>query len=50
METDKHYFLEGLFIIGLSVAAAVFFLWLANPGHRDDVIYRIHFEIGRAHA
>ena len=43
METDKHYFLEGLFIIGLSVAAAVFFLWLANPGHRDDVIYRIHF-------
>src|SRR5438034_10737927 len=43
METDKHYFLEGLFIIGLSMAAAVFFLWLANPGHRDDVLYRIHF-------
>src|SRR5947207_13127795 len=43
METDKHYFLEGLFIIGLSAAAVVFFNWLANPGHRDDVIYRIHF-------
>ncbi len=43
METDKHYFLEGLFIIGLSVAAAFFFVWLANTGHRDDVIYRIHF-------
>ena len=43
METDRHYFLEGLFIIGLSVAAALFLVWLANPGHRDDVIYRIHF-------
>ena len=43
METDRHYFLEGLFIIGLSVAAALFFVWLASPGHRDDVIYRIHF-------
>jgi phospholipid/cholesterol/gamma-HCH transport system substrate-binding protein len=43
METDKHYFLEGLFIIGLSLAAALFFVWLANAGRRDDVIYRIHF-------
>ena len=43
METDKHYFMEGLFIIGLSVAAAFFFVWLANAGHRDDVLYRIHF-------
>ena len=43
METDRHYFLEGLFIIGLSAAAALFLVWLANPGHRDDVIYRIHF-------
>jgi len=43
METDKHYFLEGLFIIGLSLAAALFFVWLANTGRRDDVIYRIHF-------
>jgi phospholipid/cholesterol/gamma-HCH transport system substrate-binding protein len=43
METDKHYFIEGLFIIGLSVAAAFFFLWLSSTGHRDDVLYRIHF-------
>lgn len=43
METDRHYFLEGLFIIGLSVAVALFSVWLANPGRRDDVIYRIHF-------
>ena len=43
METDKHYFIEGLFIIGLRVAAAFFFVWLASTGHRDDVLYRIHF-------
>src|SRR5215510_429060 len=43
METDRHYFIEGLFIIGLSAAAAFLFLWLANTGHSDDVIYRIHF-------
>ena len=43
MATDKHYFIEGLFIIGLSVAAALFFVWLAKSGHRDDVLYRIHF-------
>jgi phospholipid/cholesterol/gamma-HCH transport system substrate-binding protein len=43
METDKHYFIEGLFIIGLSVAAAFFFIWLSTTGHRDDVLYRIHF-------
>ena len=43
METDKRYFLEGLFIIGLSLAAALFFVWLANTGRRDDVVYRIHF-------
>jgi phospholipid/cholesterol/gamma-HCH transport system substrate-binding protein len=43
METDRRYFLEGLFIIGLSLAAALFFVWLANTGRRDDVTYRIHF-------
>ena len=43
METDKHYFIEGLFIIGLASAAAFFFLWLSTTGHRDDVLYRIHF-------
>src|SRR6202171_4948205 len=43
METDRHYFIEGLFIIGLSIAAAFFFVWLQSSGHRDDVLYRIHF-------
>jgi len=43
METDKRYFIEGLFIIGLSVAAAFFAVWLVNTGHRDDVTYRINF-------
>lgn len=43
METDKHYFLEGLFIIALVVAASLAFMWLAKSGHRDDVLYRIRF-------
>jgi phospholipid/cholesterol/gamma-HCH transport system substrate-binding protein len=43
METDKHYFVEGLFIIGFSIALAFFAIWLASSGHRDDVLYRIHF-------
>lgn len=43
METDKHYFIEGLFIIGFSIAAALFTLWLVTSGNRDDVVYRIHF-------
>src|SRR6266481_8438082 len=43
METDKHYFIEGLFVIGFTVAAAFAFVWLAGTGHRDDVTYRIHF-------
>ena len=43
METDRRYFLEGLFIIGFVVAVALFFVWVAGTGHRDDVLYRIHF-------
>ncbi len=43
METDKHYFFEGLFIIVFSVVAAIFAVWLGSPGSRDDVVYRIHF-------
>jgi phospholipid/cholesterol/gamma-HCH transport system substrate-binding protein len=43
MEPDKHFFIEGLFIIGVSVAAALFAIWLVGTGHRDDVLYRIHF-------
>jgi phospholipid/cholesterol/gamma-HCH transport system substrate-binding protein len=44
METDRHYFLEGLFIIVLSVGAAFAFVWLSASGHRDDVLYRMHFD------
>lgn len=43
METDRHYFIEGLFIIGFTIAAALFVLWLVTSGNRDDVLYRIHF-------
>ena len=43
METDKHYFYEGLFIIIFSIAAAFFAVWLASTGRHDDVLYRIHF-------
>ena len=42
METDQHYFFEGLFILAFSVAAAIFAVWLGSPGQRDDVVYRIH--------
>jgi phospholipid/cholesterol/gamma-HCH transport system substrate-binding protein len=43
METDKHYFIEGLFVIGLMAAAALFFVWLSGSHQRGDVLYRIHF-------
>ena len=43
METDKRYFFEGLFIIVFAVGAALFFVWLANAGRSDDIVYRIHF-------
>lgn len=43
METDRHYFLEGLFVIGLAAAAVAFFLWLAGSAQRDQVLYRIRF-------
>lgn len=43
MESDKRYFIEGLFIIGLTIAAALFAVWVGNPGRHDDVLYRIHF-------
>ena len=43
MESDKHYFFEGLFIIVFSVAAAIFAVWLGSTGRHDDVLYRIHF-------
>jgi phospholipid/cholesterol/gamma-HCH transport system substrate-binding protein len=43
METDRHYFFEGLFIIVFSIAAAILAVWLGSPGKHDDVLYRIHF-------
>jgi phospholipid/cholesterol/gamma-HCH transport system substrate-binding protein len=43
METDKHYFIEGLFIIGLALAAALAFVWISKSSHSDDVLYRIRF-------
>ncbi len=43
MENDGHYFFEGLFILGLALAATVFAIWLGSPGRHDDVLYRIHF-------
>ena len=43
MESDKRYFIEGLFVIGFSIAIAFFFIWLIRSGNKDDVLYRIHF-------
>ena len=43
MESDKHYFIEGLFVIGMMVAAALFFVWLSGSHQRDEVLYRIRF-------
>jgi phospholipid/cholesterol/gamma-HCH transport system substrate-binding protein len=43
MESDKRYFIEGLFVIVFSIALACFFVWLARSGNKDDVLYRIHF-------
>ena len=43
MESDKRFFLEGLFVIGFSIALAFFFIWLTRSGNKDDVLYRIHF-------
>ena len=43
METDRNYFFEGLFIIGLAVAAAFFAVWVSGSSRSDDVLYRIDF-------
>jgi phospholipid/cholesterol/gamma-HCH transport system substrate-binding protein len=43
VESDKHYFIEGLFIIGVTIAAALFAVWLGSPGRTDDLVYRIRF-------
>ena len=44
MESDKRYFIEGLFVIGFSIAVAFFSLWLERTDNKDDVLYRIHFD------
>src|SRR6185436_14282454 len=44
MESDKRYFIEGLFIIGFTIAVAISAVWLGSPGRHDDVLYRIHFK------
>ena len=43
MENDKRYFIEGLFIIVLSIGAAFAFVWLSGTEQRDDMLYRIRF-------
>jgi phospholipid/cholesterol/gamma-HCH transport system substrate-binding protein len=43
METDKRYFMAGLFIIVLMVGTLLAFMWLAGSERRDDVAYRIRF-------
>jgi phospholipid/cholesterol/gamma-HCH transport system substrate-binding protein len=43
METDKHYFFEGMFIIVFSLAAAIVAVWLGSTGRHDDVVYRVRF-------
>ncbi|MGH8105060.1 MAG: MlaD family protein, partial [Arenimonas sp.] len=43
MESDKRYFIEGLFVIGFTVALALFFVWLQRSSDKNDVLYRIHF-------
>ena len=43
MESDKHYLLEGIFVIVLALAAGIAFVWLSKTGHRDDVLYRVAF-------
>ncbi len=43
METDKHYFRVGLYLAGLTLAAALFTIWLINNGSNSDERYRIFF-------
>jgi len=43
METDKNYFLVGLFVVVLILGGLVFTLWLTSIGRGPTVGYRIHF-------
>lgn len=44
METDKRYFVAGLFIILISVGVILAFLWLAGSERRDDIQYQVRFK------
>jgi len=44
VETDKRYFIAGLFIVVLTVGAALGFMLLAGSERRDDVLYTIRFK------
>lgn len=43
METEPHYFRVGMYIIVLTVVAALFALWLASDGIENSEDYRIYF-------
>jgi len=43
MESDKHYFRVGVFLIGLLLVAAMFTMWLVSAGEESDDRYRIYF-------
>ena len=43
METDKRYFIAGLFIIVLTLGVALAFILLAGSERHDDVLYQIRF-------
>jgi len=43
METDKNYFLVGIFVITVIVAALTFTVWLTSAGKGQMVDYRIRF-------
>jgi len=44
METDKRYFIAGLFIVVLAIGAALGFVLLAGSERGDDVLYSIRFK------
>ncbi len=43
METDKNYFLVGLFVITMVLAGFGFTLWMTSAGKGDYIPYRIRF-------
>jgi len=43
METDKNYFLVGLFVISMILACICFTLWSTSGGNNDYTPYRIRF-------